>query len=72
MSAVAVKQGDAHTVQVAARDGEMQLYVGGVRYELVAGDSPLIVGSSGVISSNISGGNWRWCHGRPNGNGHDD
>lgn len=56
MSAVAVKQGDAHTVQVTARDGEMQLYVGGVRYELVAGDSPLIVGSSGVVSSNISGG----------------
>lgn len=56
ISAVAVKQGGVQTVLVTAESGKMELYIAGTQHELTAGDSPIIVGASGVVSSDLSAG----------------
>ena len=56
ISAIGVKQGDIPTVQVSAENGQIQLHVGGDQHELSVGDSPLIVGASGVVSTDLAGG----------------
>jgi hypothetical protein len=56
MTSIAVKQGDAETVQVVSENGEMNPYIGGTQHELSTGDSPLVIGESGVVSSDVSNG----------------
>lgn len=56
ISAIGVKLGSLPTVQVSAENGQLRLHVGGDRYELSTSDSPLIVGASGVVSTDLTGG----------------
>ena len=56
ISAIAVKQGDVHTIQVQNENEEIAVYIGGVKHEINVGESPLVVTSSGVISNDLSGG----------------
>ena len=56
ISNIVVKLGDIPAVQVEAGSEQLNIYIGGTLYELEAGDSPLILNSSGILSSNLSGG----------------
>lgn len=55
MTAVVFRQSDLATVQIEARNSMMELYIGGIKYELTASDSPLLVTDSGVME-HVSGG----------------
>ena len=56
MTNIVVKLGDIPEVQVEAGIEQLNIYIGGVLHELAVGDSPVIVSSSGVLSSNLTGG----------------
>lgn len=56
MSAIAIKQGDVQPVQIETDNDQMNLYIAGIRYELTASDSPLVVDSTGVVSDDLTGG----------------
>jgi len=56
ISAIVVKQSQVQPVQIESENNQMNLYIAGVSYVLEANDSPLVVGSSGVISDDLTGG----------------
>lgn len=53
---VVVKLGNVPGIEVEAGSQQLNLYVGGVHHELAVGDSPLLISSSGILSSNLTGG----------------
>ncbi len=55
MTAIVVRQGDVGTLQVQAEDDQLVTYIAGVRHELDASDSPLVVSSADVFG-NLTGG----------------
>ena len=56
ISNIVVKLGDISPVQVEAGSEQLNVYIGGVLQEMAVGDSPLILNSSGIISTNLTGG----------------
>ena len=57
ISAIAVKQGNIPAVQVEYGSGtELDIYVGGVKQDIKFGDSPIVISSSGILSTDVSGG----------------
>lgn len=54
ISNIVVKLGDIPAVQVKAENGRLNLYIDGAHYRLAAGDSPLILSDSGILSSNLT------------------
>lgn len=56
ISAIVVKQGNVQSIQIEADNGLLNLYIAGVKHELVVSDSPLVVSSSGIVSDDLSGG----------------
>ena len=56
MSAIALKQGVAQSVQIHAENNQLNLYIAGDLYELAVTNSPLIVNETGVASDDLTGG----------------
>lgn len=57
LSAVVIAQGTVPPIQIQRELGEeIEIYVGGVKQELIVGQSPIIVSGSGVISMDVGGG----------------
>ena len=54
LSAVVITQGSALPIQIQrGEDEEIEIYIGGIKHELSIGQSPIIVTSLGVISTDV-------------------
>lgn len=56
MTNIVVKLGDLPGIQVEAGTEQLNIYIDGIQHPLRVGDSPIIITSLGILSSNLTGG----------------